>query len=131
MESTENYTLKLTAHARKQMEAKGFTQESINGMFTAPENIYPNKKFEGQFRVVGNGICLVGQPMTDRTFLVFTMYEDGVMTPPRADQLDTPEGKAYAKRYEQARAKGNVRRQNEYWPRVHRRNGEMRHTLIK
>lgn len=131
MESTEGYTLKLTAHARKQMQAKGFTQESIDNMFSEPDNIYPNKKFAGQFRVVGNGICLVGQPTDSMVFLVFTMYEDGVMTPPRADQLDTPEGKAYARRYELAKAAGNVRRSNEYWPRVHERNGDMRHKFIK
>lgn len=129
MESTEGYTLKLTAHARKQMEAKGFDAESVEYTFNTPEKIYPNKKFAGQFRVIGSGICLVGQPMKD-VFLVFTMYEDGVMTPPRPDQLDTPEGKAYAALYEKAVKSGRVMRDNEYWPRVHQREGDMRHKLI-
>ena len=130
MESTKGYTLRLTAHAGRQMEAKGFSQEDVEETFNNFDNIYPNRKFEGQFRIVGNGICLVGKP-DNGTFLVFTMYEDGVMTPPREDQLNTPEGKAYAERYRKAQAAGNVKRQNEYWPRVHQRNGDMRHTLIR
>lgn len=130
MESTEGYTLRLTAHARKQIEAKGFNENSVNEMFGAPEKIYPNKKFVGQFRVTGNGICLIGKP-TGRDFLVFTVYEDGVMTPPRADQLETPEGKAYAALYSAAKRSGSVKRRGEYWPRVHERRGDVSHSQIK
>lgn len=131
MESTEGYSLRLTRHASQQMEAKGFDLETVEYTFGNPENIYPNKKFAGQFRVTGHGVCLIGKPMGGE-FLVFTIYEDGVMTPPRPDQLDTPEGRAYAERYEKALASKNVRRNGEYWPRVHERNkSDMRHKLIK
>ncbi|QNN99298.1 hypothetical protein SEA_FAUST_226 [Streptomyces phage Faust] len=130
MENTEGLTLRLTKHARTQMEAKGFKRENIDKMFSKPDRVYPNRKFPGQFRVAGKGICLIGKPVGE-TFLVFTVYEDGVMTPPRKDQLDTPEGKAYAELYEKAKASGKVRRSNEYWPRVHERRGDIGHTLIK
>lgn len=129
MESTEGMNLRLTAHAKTQMEAKGFSQELLDMTFGSPENVYPNRKFAGQFRIVGNGVCIIGKPMGD-TFLAFTVYEDGVMTPPRADQLQTEEGQRYAKLYEKAVATGRVKRSNEYWPRVHKRS-EMGHTLIK
>ena len=130
MESTEGYSLRLTAHARQQIEAKGFNEDSVNEMFSAPEKVYPNKKFVGQFRVTGNGICLIGKP-TGKDFLVFTVYEDGVMTPPRPDQLDTPEGKAYAALYSAAKRSGKGKRSGEYWPRVHQRKSDVGHAHIK
>lgn len=34
-----------------------------------------------------------------RYFTVTTLYQDRVLTPPRQDQLDTPEGRRYAERY--------------------------------
>lgn len=132
MESTEGYTMRLTAHARQQMEAKKFDKEIVEYTFVNPAKVYPNRKFAGQFRVTGNGICLVGEPMRDGTFLVFTMYEDGVMTPPREDQKDTPEGQEYVALYNKALESGRVKRTNEYWPRIHERNdSEMGHTLIR
>lgn len=131
MESTEGYSLRLTRHASEQMEAKGFDLDSVTYTFENPKSVYPNKKFAGQFRVTGSGICLIGKPLGN-DFLVFTIYEDGVMTPPRPDQLDTPEGKKYAALYEKAVATGRVKRNGEYWPRVHqRKKSDMRHKLIK
>jgi len=112
------------------MEAKNFTEEDVEFAFRNNEKLYPNKKFEGQFRVVGKGICLIGKPVKD-VFLIFTIYEDGIMTPPRPDQLLTAEGQQYAKLYERAVATGRVRRSNEYWPRVHARSSDSGHTLIK
>jgi len=135
VKNTNGLTLSFSKHAREQMEAKGFVENELRDGFTkvTEKNISPNRKFEGQFRVVVGNVCLVGKPM-GREFKVFTMYEDGVMTPPRKDQLDTPEGRAYAKLYEQAKRKakgGQVRRSNEYWPRVHERRSDAGHTLIK
>jgi hypothetical protein len=132
MESTKGMALYLRLHAKEQMEKKGFKLERVEMMFSDYENnhVSPNKKYHGQFRICGDGICLVGQPFGD-TFHVFTMYEDGVMTPPRPDQLETPDGQKYAKSYEKAIAGGSVKRSNEYWPRVHERNGDIRHKRIK
>lgn len=135
MENTNGLTLRFTKHAREQMEAKGFKEDVLREDFsaaTADDNkIYPNKKYPGQFRVIAGKACLTGKPTGNGVFLVFTMYEDGVLTPPRADQMNTPQGQAYAKRYAKAKASGRTRRENEYWPRVHKRNGDMSHTLIK
>lgn len=131
MESTEGLELKLTAHANEQMKKKNVDLERVQAAFVSPEKLYPNKKYAGQFRVVGNGLCLVGKPQ-GKEFVVFTIYEDGVMTPPRPDQLNTPEGKAYAELYNRAQRTGKVRRQNEYWPRAHKRaSSDIRHTRIK
>ncbi|AXG66301.1 hypothetical protein SEA_ANNADREAMY_216 [Streptomyces phage Annadreamy] len=131
MKSTEGYTIRLTVHAHQQMLAKEISPVKIQEAFDNPEKLYPNKKYAGQFRVVGNGICLVGKPEGD-TFTVFTIYEDGILTPPRPDQLETPEGQEYARRYERAVTTGNVRRDNEYWGRVHARNrSDSRHNYIR
>jgi hypothetical protein len=112
MQSTEGFRLHATDHALKQILQKGFAVEKIREVFENPVKLYKNGKYEGQYRVTGNGICLVGKPKGN-TFTLITVYEDGVMTPPRPDQLDTPEGKAYAERY----AKGKARN-NEYAPRA-------------
>lgn len=121
MESTEGFRLHATDHALKQILQKGFAVEKIREVFENPsKKPYENKKYPGQFRVTGNGLCLVGKPKGN-TFTLITVYEDGVMTPPRPDQLDTPDGKAYAERY----AKGKAR-VNEYAPRaIARRKGKV------
>ena len=117
MESTKGYKLVFSQHARNQLSTKNLDVARAEGAFENPENIYPNKKYEGQFRIVGNGLCLVGLPMGN-IFKVFTVYEDGVMTPPRPDQLLTEEGRKYALLYERAKAGGSVKRANEYYPRT-------------
>lgn len=112
MESTEGLKLQATDHALTQILQKNFSVEAIQQTFTSPEKVYPNGKYKGQYRVTGNGICLVGKPK-GKVFTLITVYEDGKMTPPRPDQLNTPEGRAYAERY----ARGQARK-NEYMPRV-------------
>lgn len=130
MQNTNGLTMRFTKHARQQMEAKQFSWSTVRNGFaeaTAENNtIYPNKKFEGQFRIIAGNVCLIGKPQNG-VFIVFTVYEDGVMTPPRPDQLETPQGRMYAKRYGQVWKTGGIKRDNEYWPRVHRRNSEIRH----
>jgi hypothetical protein len=112
MQTTEGFRIHATDHALKQILEKGFPVERIQETFQAPEKIYRNGKYEGQFRVTGNGLCLVGKPK-GTTFTLITVYEDGVLTPPRPDQLETPEGQEYARRYAEGQA-----RKNEYMPRV-------------
>ncbi len=112
MQSTEGFRLHATDHALNQIIQKGFEVEEIREVFNNPVKLYRNGKYEGQYRVTGNGICLVGKPKGN-VFTLITVYEDGVMTPPRPDQLDTPEGKAYAERYKRGKA-----RNNEYAPRA-------------
>lgn len=133
MESTQGYKLAFTQHAEDQLKNKNVGHDRAREAFENPEKVYPNKKYVGQFRVVGNGICLIGRPMNG-TFRVFTVYEDGVMTPPRADQLNTPEGREYAKLYERAMRTGKVARKNEYYPRARNRkitSSDIRHTHVR
>jgi hypothetical protein len=132
MESTEGYKLEFTVHANEQLKNKGIDLDRAQEAFDNPARIYPNKKYVGQFRVVGAGICLIGKP-GNGIFRVFTVYEDGVMTPPRPEQLLTEEGRRYAKIYERALLNGKATRQNEYYPRTKERKnaGDMRHTYIR
>jgi hypothetical protein len=116
MDSTAGFKLRATAHATQQILAKGFQISRIQDVFDNPDKVYANKRFEGQYRVTGGGLCLVGKPV-DGVFTLITVYEDGVMTPPRPEQLDTPEGRAYARLYNRG-----AKRQNEYRPRVNVRN---------
>lgn len=136
MESTKGYKLALSKHAREQLLKKtgpmGITR--AEQAFETPDKVYPNKKYAGQFRVVGLGLCLIGRPTENGLFRVFTVYEDGVLTPPRPDQLGTPEGDAYAEIYRQAQKNGNASRKNEYYPRAKKRQqakGDVRHTYIR
>lgn len=137
MESTEGYKLALSKHAREQLIKKtgtvGITR--AEQAFEAPDKIYPNKKYQGQFRIVGKGLCLIGRPTANGLFRVFTVYEDGVMTPPRPDQLLTEEGRAYAELYRKAQQNnGKAARNNEYYPRAKKRrqaSSDVRHTYIR
>lgn len=90
--------LHVREHALKQARLKGFDMATIEQTFRSPMRVYPNGRYQGQWRVTGNGICLVGEPRGGR-FEVVTMYLDGVVTKPRADQLKTAEGAEFAGRY--------------------------------
>lgn len=107
METTEGYTLAPTDHALRTILAKGFTGDQVLTAFASPEKITEVRKYPGQFRVCGNGVALVGSP-DERTmmFTLVTVYADGVLTPPRPDQLDTPEGRRYAERYQAGLGRG-------------------------
>ncbi|XAO35397.1 hypothetical protein SEA_FRANCOB_233 [Streptomyces phage Francob] len=136
MESTEGYKLVLSKHAREQLLKKTGTMGITRAeqAFETPDKVYPNKKYVGQFRVVGLGLCLIGRPTANGLFRVFTVYEDGVLTPPRPDQLGTPEGDAYAEIYRKAQKNGKAKRNNEYYPRAKKRqraSGDVRHTYIR
>jgi len=163
---------------------KNFSPETIEKTFAEPTRVYPSGSHPGQWRVTGNGLCLVGIPDDEpaeekkdipalrtpakgtiiqtpgtserpgykapsgyaflsngassygpssrttngttngtttqtttngtstpieemsqkntkalRYFTVITIYQDQVLTPPRADQLNTNVGKRYAERY--------------------------------
>lgn len=136
MESTEGMKLWLSRHAREQIITKfgDAGLERAEETFSNPDKIYPNKSYEGQFRVVGEGLCLIGKPTDDgKYFRVFTAYEDGVLTPPREDQLETEAGQRYAELYEAALKKGRVERTNEYYPRVkeRKRGSDIPHAYIR
>lgn len=85
-----------TAHFVKTVAAKGFDPDLIVKTLLNPTEVYPSRSHPGQFRVTGNGLCLVGKPEGDR-FVLITAYLDRVVTDVLPDQLDTPEGREFAK----------------------------------
>ena len=90
--------LTISGHALAQMRSKKFTISALQKAFDNPTRVYPNGRYPGQWRICGNGLCLVGVP-TDNSFMLITVYEDGVFTAPRPDQLNTSYGKEYAEQY--------------------------------
>lgn len=98
MDTTKNMTLKPTTHALKQIVAKGFDADGILDCWNNPTRVYPSKSHPGQFRVINGTYCLVGKP-EGSSFMLITVYLDGVVTPPREDQMDTKQGRAFASRY--------------------------------
>lgn len=87
---------KTTAHFLKTMRDKGFAGETVIATLKNPTEVYPSRSHPGQWRVTGNGICIVGKPDGDR-FVLITIYADRIVTPVRPDQLNTPEGRNFAK----------------------------------
>lgn len=74
----------LTAHASKQIEAKGLTEELIQAVWEDPESTYPSHRHPGQHKRIGQGICLC----CDDTGKVITVFIHGVITALRPDQVD-------------------------------------------
>lgn len=95
----------ITAHFKKQVVLKGLDPRDIIAAWRNPAEVYPSGSHPGQWRVTGNGICIVGKPEGD-TFVFITVYLDRVLTAPRADQMDTPEGRRYAQRRAQGLGRG-------------------------
>lgn len=95
---TKRLTLKVTQHALSQIAAKGFDPLKVRATFDAPDRVTDVRAHPGQVRLIGNGLALVGR-VERSTFVLVTVYVDGVLTPPRADQMTTTEGRRYAARY--------------------------------
>lgn len=92
-------------HARKQAKEKGFSEELIKKTIENPSEVYPSGSHPGQWRITGNGVCLVGEPDGDR-FRVITLYADRIVTAPRADQLNDEKGRIFAERYAAGAGRG-------------------------
>lgn len=105
MRSTENVTLSLTKHAKRQAKEKGFNVRNILDMWEDPDRIIASRTYPGQYRVCGNGICVVGVPK-GQSFIGITVYLDQELTPPRPDQLKTRAGRRYAKRFANGEGRG-------------------------
>ena len=83
------------------MGQKGFDPRDIIATVKSPEKAYKagrNSKYAGQWRLTGNGVCIMAK-MEGTVLVLLTVVEDDVLTPPRPDQLLTPEGREYAARY--------------------------------
>lgn len=84
-----------TAHFLKTMREKGFDPHAAIATLKNPVEVYPSKSHPGQWRVTGNGLCIVGKP-EGQEFVLITVYADRIVTPVRPDQLNTPEGRRFA-----------------------------------
>lgn len=95
----------MTRHFKAQVAEKELDKRSIIMAWRNPERVYPSGSHPGQWRITGFGVCIVGVPDGEH-FTMITCYEDGVLTAPRADQMATPEGRAYAARRAQGLGRG-------------------------
>lgn len=86
-----------TRHFLNTVKSKGFNPHDIVSTLKNPTEVYPSKSHPGQWRVTGNGLCVVGKP-EESEFVLITVYLDRVLTEVRPDQLNTPEGRRYAER---------------------------------
>jgi len=92
--------ISMSPHAMSVAVDKGFDAHEIAAAFKTPEKVYDSGSHPGQVRVTGNGMCLVGERQGN-SFNVITIYLDGVVTAPRADQSANAEGRDFASRYQQ------------------------------
>lgn len=107
MNTFAHLTPSLSKHFLDQMKAKGFDPRAVIEAWKDPERITKVTKYPGQFRIIGNGVAIVGEPEeATGTFRFITIYLDGVLTPPRADQMNTPEGRRFADRYARGEGRG-------------------------
>lgn len=84
--SIDPATVTFTPHFKAQFAAKGFTTAQIKDALTEPYKITDVMKYPGQFRYCGRqGLAIV----MDGTRAV-TLYEDGVITALRPDQMNDP-----------------------------------------
>src|SRR6478609_5459691 len=58
------YTLRMSRHAQKMATEKNFSMDTIQNTYNNPVRVYPSGSHPGQFRITGNGLCLVGLPET-------------------------------------------------------------------
>lgn len=91
-----DYTISATSHFVKTVKDKGFDGNKIIEAIMNPAEVYPSGSHPGQWRITGNGYCIVAKPEGARLILI-TAYLDRVVTAVRPDQMDTPEGRRFAK----------------------------------
>lgn len=68
-------------HCVDQAEAKGITWERLNAVLDFPDLTYPSVRYPGQWKFVGQGICVAVEDG-----VAVTVFEDQVVTELRSDQ---------------------------------------------
>lgn len=91
-------TPKNTQHFLSQIAAKGLNPRDVVATWHNPDEVYASRSHPGQWRITGNGLCLVGKPEGDQ-FIMITVYLDRVFTAPRDDQQDAA-AQDYRRRWE-------------------------------
>ena len=87
---TSGDRIKVTDHIKRQMAAKGITAEQVLGALRHPYKVTPVTRYPGQRRYCGQGVAVVVEPEDHNHFILITVYEDGILTPLRADQMNDP-----------------------------------------
>lgn len=81
-----NLKVNRTRHFEKQRMLKGIPNPKIERVLNFPGTVYPSgSKHPDQFRMTGDGICLVVKPDAERLNLI-TVYVNTEETPLRPDQ---------------------------------------------
>lgn len=103
----EGKNVRVTQHVRDTIVKKGFDAEKVRRAIEHPEKVTDVLKHPGQVRAIGEGLAVVLAPYArGKEWMAVTVYLDGVLTPPRPDQMNTPEGRRYAARYAAGMGRG-------------------------
>ena len=90
--------VKMTRHFKETVAKKELDPRLVIDAWRNPDEVYPSgRAHPGQWRVTGNGLCLVIKPEGGTAHLI-TIYLDRVVTEVREDQLATPEGRRFAEK---------------------------------
>ena len=87
--------ISMTAHAERQIEAKGFPRSVIERVWSNPDVQYPSFRHPGQHKRIGQGICLC---CDDRTGKIITVFVHQVETALRDDQRGDKDAVRWAMR---------------------------------
>ena len=85
-----------TRHVIEQARAKGFTPEELHAACYVPSRTSDVRAHPGQRRFIAGRVVVVAEPIGPGEWCAITCYLDGVVTPVRPDQLNTPEGRRFA-----------------------------------
>lgn len=97
---------KITKHFLDTVNAKHLSPRDIIAAWHNPAEVYPSGSHPGQWRITGNGVCIVGKPdEVSGLFIFITVYLDRVLTPPREDQTDEA-ARRYRDRWERGLGRG-------------------------
>jgi hypothetical protein len=81
MDTTEGMTLTMTRKACHIAAKNGWTAEQIQDTFATPKAIYESKQREGQWRIAGKEMVLVGFPVDNTRFHAITVWVNGSTAP--------------------------------------------------
>lgn len=62
---------RITRHARERLDQRGFALTTLFAVLRSPESVYESKKFPGQLRVNGEGMCAAVDPVKKTVITVF------------------------------------------------------------
>lgn len=73
MNTTQGLKIQTTLSVLRKIIARNYAPKMIMEVFSSPEKIEPSLERPGQFKIFGQGICLVGAQHNDN-FVLITVY---------------------------------------------------------